>query len=89
MHTLIAVSIGLVWFSLAITLGRIAGFPKKLGEAVATALWLVACVIHGGLGVAAGYSVMVEFAIGILVFLLPYVAMVGSRRLFPGNLGIG
>jgi hypothetical protein len=89
MHTLIAVGIGLVWFGLAITLGRIAGFLKKLGEAVATALWLVASLIHGGLGVAAGYSVMVEFAIGIVVFLLPYVAMVGSSRLFSRNLGIG
>jgi hypothetical protein len=74
MRTVIIIAIGLAILAAFVLLPRLAGRPEwsAVGAKLFIALWLVAAVVNLWIGVRrAGYTVLEELPIFLLIFALP------------------
>ncbi|WP_225774678.1 hypothetical protein [Pseudomonas sp. Marseille-Q5115] len=79
MHTLTAIVVGVSLMWLFQKAGQRLRLRRNLVDATFAALWLIASVVHGLLGVAAGFGVGMELAIGALIFLVPVSGLALGR----------
>jgi hypothetical protein len=74
MHTIIATAAGFLVLAAAIALGRLSGLAASTTLVSFAVLWLIATVVHGAMGMAAGQTLTTELLVGIVVFGLPVAA---------------
>ncbi|PLR41196.1 hypothetical protein CYR55_04655 [Chimaeribacter californicus] len=89
MHTLVAIASGFCLLWLVQRLARFFNLRPGIADRAFALLWLVACAIHGLMGIAAGYSIAMELAVGTLVFLVPPAGLAARRRYAARNKDTG
>ena len=88
MRSLIFVGVGILLWALALLLARWQQLPYKQVAVMFIGIWFAVALINMWLGVAtAGYSVLEEFPIFLLIFLPPSALVVLTYRQFFSKTG--
>ncbi|MBM7061273.1 hypothetical protein JQX08_11205 [Pseudomonas sp. UL073] len=83
MHTLIATLVGVLFLIGVILLGRAFDLGRQTVAWLFVGPWLLASLVHGALGLAAGQALLTEMLVWLVVFGVPLGLLwlcLGRRR---------
>ncbi|CAD5107024.1 hypothetical protein [Zestomonas carbonaria] len=75
MHTLIATLVGLLFLGCVILIGRAFGLGRQTVAWLFVVPWLVACLVHGAIGLTAGQTLVTEMLVFLVVFGVPLAVL--------------